>query len=159
MNSYMRSLSAASDQLSSEIETMRENGIVVSNKYRELQRNVKRAMIIAPKTKRSNSAFTNPPPIHTRKTQPTTQRPVSSFKFHYDGYAYKNFALPKKEIVGAAKYYKSIQTQKVIDEELEEIVDQMQYPNPSLTPLVQPTIDPYLHIGNFTDFEINWNQL
>jgi len=158
MRSYVTSLTKVNNRKERDYLKMKELDSVAREKYKILQNVAKNSMVLKKNYQRRaiNQNRNNMNGSSVLKMSNSNRTRESAFLFDSSEYIYRNFVLPAQKSHGAKRFYDSDKYTNLIREGLEEFADLQKYPNPSLIPLYDATIDPVLHIGSFTDFEIQW---
>ncbi|EAX90172.1 hypothetical protein TVAG_375630 [Trichomonas vaginalis G3] len=123
-----------------------------------MQKEAKTAFIARPKLKlrkvEAPPHYSPPRNIRLKPPSPDPQtQAYNSFPYN-ERPVFMNYALPAQPSTLANRCYNSVANRKFINNELNNFLDQVENPNPSLAPLYEPSVDPVLHIGQFNDLEI-----
>lgn len=162
MKSFVHSLTMANAKMKEQVDRYSKLQKETAFRFRQMQKVSKSAYIIRPKfpVRKLEGPPHQSPPRKPEKIKLVSPDPVqqaySPFPYN-DRPAFMNYVLPSQPCTLANRVYNSVATRKFVNSELNNFLDQVENPNPSISPLYEPSVDPILHIGQFNDVEINWD--
>ncbi|EAX98276.1 hypothetical protein TVAG_090520 [Trichomonas vaginalis G3] len=164
MRSFVNSLARANEQFIQEINKRKQIQAQNHKRFINLQKVARSALVFHPKrnpsqtlSHSSSTPLKRLEPLKPLKNENESEN-VHNNPFPYDNRpTFMNYALPRQPCVGANRIFNSVAARRFVNSEIETFIDQAENPNPSLSPLYAPSVDPVLHIGDFNELEINWN--
>lgn len=164
MKSFVMSLARANEKIAAEINKRKQMQLQNHKRFQNMQKIAKSALVFHPK-KASSQPMSHSTSVNLHKYEKlkpleneNSNQQANTNPFPYaDRPTFLNYALPKQPCIGANRCYNSVASRRFVNSEIETFIDQVENPNPSLSPLYAPSVDPILHIGEFNELEINWN--